>query len=331
MLVCADARLPEIARSLSVGGVDLIINSTAWVSSGRTTELLLTPQVAYLMSARAVENGIWVVAADKVGMEADSSMYAGQSGVIDPQGKWIVQASSDREEVLVVDVQLTPAQVPVARHPVLYAELADEAEGDVGAVLRETLVPEDQVGRVEVLQACAGMAPDAFVALIDHHVLTQAMQDADVLVILDLLADPIEDRELIDALIELTATPGSPALYCTVREQCAVDKGHVGYFCAPEASRYVMWRHTSAPGMVACALGMTFRRFSPRLWGGGDTAVLVGAEGLVPELVRGLMLRGADTVLWSAGRFTSSGPATGACPGGRKSDLSCARDSAPSR
>ena len=301
MLVCADARLPEIARSLAVGGADLIIDSTAWVSNGRTTDALVTPQVAYLMATRAVENGVWVIAADKVGMEADSIMYAGQSGVIDPQGKWVAQASSDREEVLVVDVPLTPARLPVVRHPALYADLTDEGGGNVSATLREALVPEDRVGRVAVLQASGGLSLEAFMVLIGQHLEVQAGQDAQVLVVPDLLADPVIGTEVVDALAKLTAIPGSPALYCTVREQTDAGTQCVGYFLR---SGGVEARHVATHSGTwenGGAVGDTVSPIFPTAL--GNTALLAGVEGLVPELVRGLMLRGADTVLWSAGRL----------------------------
>ena len=43
MLVCADGRMPEIARSLAVSGAKLIIDPTAWVSWGRERSVLTVP------------------------------------------------------------------------------------------------------------------------------------------------------------------------------------------------------------------------------------------------------------------------------------------------
>ena len=48
-----------------------------------------------MLAARAIENGAWVVAADKVGVEAGTIVYAGRSGVVDPAGRWRVQAPFD--------------------------------------------------------------------------------------------------------------------------------------------------------------------------------------------------------------------------------------------
>ena len=86
VLICSDSRLEEIPRAYAVEGARLIIDPTAWVSAGRDPHALSNPQIEFLMPARAVENGCWVVCADKTGSEAQSIVYAGQSGVIAPNG-----------------------------------------------------------------------------------------------------------------------------------------------------------------------------------------------------------------------------------------------------
>ena len=55
MLVCADGRLPEIARSLMLNGAQIILDLTAWVSGGRELKDLSTSQVEFLMPARGGE------------------------------------------------------------------------------------------------------------------------------------------------------------------------------------------------------------------------------------------------------------------------------------
>ena len=79
VLICADGRQPEVARSLAVNGAELIMDLTAWVSGARTVAELSTTQCEYLMPVRAYENGVWVAAADKWGPEDQSIVYAGRS------------------------------------------------------------------------------------------------------------------------------------------------------------------------------------------------------------------------------------------------------------
>ena len=112
MMVCADARLPEIARTYAVGGARLLIDPTAWVSTGRRRDTLSSIQVDALLPARAIENGVWIVAADKVGVEAGTLVYAGRSDVVNSRGEWVVQAPSTTPGIVVYELDLDEASGP---------------------------------------------------------------------------------------------------------------------------------------------------------------------------------------------------------------------------
>jgi predicted amidohydrolase len=58
ILICADGRMPEIARSLALNGAQIVLDLTAWVSSGRRAADLTTTQVQHLVPLRAMENGV---------------------------------------------------------------------------------------------------------------------------------------------------------------------------------------------------------------------------------------------------------------------------------
>ena len=124
ILICSDSRLEEIPRAYAVESARLIIDPTAWVSAGRDPRQLTNPQIDYLMPARAVENGTWVICADKTGSEGDSIVYAGQSGVIAPTGEWVVRAPSAGAGIVTHEFDLDEALgPPIARRPELYADL----------------------------------------------------------------------------------------------------------------------------------------------------------------------------------------------------------------
>ena len=72
MLICADGRQPEIARSLALAGAQLILDPTCWVTYGTNLRQLANPQADFMLATRAWENSAWFVAADKVGLECDS-------------------------------------------------------------------------------------------------------------------------------------------------------------------------------------------------------------------------------------------------------------------
>ena len=109
MLVCADGRLPEIARSLALNGAQIILDLTAWVSGGRRPTDLTSPQREYLMQTRAAENGVWIAAADKFGVEAESIVYCGGSCVIDPRGRTSRSSAPTRKAYSSHDVELDDA------------------------------------------------------------------------------------------------------------------------------------------------------------------------------------------------------------------------------
>jgi predicted amidohydrolase len=132
MFICSDGRLPEIVRCLSLQGADILLDLTNWVTSGFEKETLTNPQVEYMISTRALENRVWIVAANKVGMEANTILYCGKSAVFAPDGKVVKIASSCQEEILFYEISLEEAidksidnQINIIkdRKPELYSEL----------------------------------------------------------------------------------------------------------------------------------------------------------------------------------------------------------------
>jgi len=109
MFICADGRLPEIVRCLGLQGADILLDLTNWVTSGFEKETLTNPQVEYMIPTRALENRVWIVAANKVGMEAKSILYCGKSAIFTPDGQIAKIASSSQEEILFYEISLKEA------------------------------------------------------------------------------------------------------------------------------------------------------------------------------------------------------------------------------
>jgi predicted amidohydrolase len=111
MLVCADARLPEIGVDLAGHGARIIANPTAWVTSMPPPEGT-NSQAEFLWRVRALENHVVGVAATKVGIEADTVIYAGRSQIVAADGCVIAMASATAPELLVADVEVPDRALP---------------------------------------------------------------------------------------------------------------------------------------------------------------------------------------------------------------------------
>jgi len=112
-LVCWDQWFPEAARLTALKGAQLLLYPTA-IGYYNHPELGEPPAVREqqrdawqtVMRGHAIANGVFVAAANRVGVEDDLTFW-GSSFVCGPDGKIIAQASRDAQEVLVVDCDLS--------------------------------------------------------------------------------------------------------------------------------------------------------------------------------------------------------------------------------
>jgi len=113
VLVCADGRVPTIARTLVERGAQILVMPTAWVTSGRDPNALENIQADLLARIRAKENAVPFVAANKCGVERACVAYCGKSQIIEAAGTTVSVASQDRPETIVGEVGLCGAAVHV--------------------------------------------------------------------------------------------------------------------------------------------------------------------------------------------------------------------------
>ncbi len=115
VLVCWDQWYPEAARLMAMAGADLLIYPTAigWESTDSQEEK--DRQLgAWVISQRghAVANGLHVVSVNRTGYEPDPSgqtngiTFWGNSFVAGPQGEILWQATNDKEEVRMVEIDI---------------------------------------------------------------------------------------------------------------------------------------------------------------------------------------------------------------------------------
>ncbi|MDB5092207.1 MAG: Nitrilase/cyanide hydratase and apolipoprotein N-acyltransferase [Candidatus Eremiobacteraeota bacterium] len=112
VFICADGRIPTIASTLVQRGAEALVVPTAWVSSGRDPLVLENVQADLMIPVRARENGVPLVAANKVGIEARSVAYCGKSQIVAADGTIVAIAPQDAETTLHGTIALGP---PIVR------------------------------------------------------------------------------------------------------------------------------------------------------------------------------------------------------------------------
>ncbi len=118
--ICYDVRFPEWSRLLALGGAEVIVMPTSWVSGPLKEEHWVT-----LVRARAIENACWFIAAGQI-----SADRVGRSLVVDPMGV-VVADGAEEQGLVVVEVDLDRVRRvreknPALRHrrPELYGGVA---------------------------------------------------------------------------------------------------------------------------------------------------------------------------------------------------------------
>ncbi|MDW0154927.1 MAG: carbon-nitrogen hydrolase family protein [Nitrososphaeraceae archaeon] len=93
LLICYDMRFPEISRILTVNGANILVSPSAWVAGFMKRE-----HWEIMVRARAIENGVYVLAPNQVG-----NIYCGHSMAIDPFGSTIVDMEN-RKGIEFIDI-----------------------------------------------------------------------------------------------------------------------------------------------------------------------------------------------------------------------------------
>ena len=180
--VCADGRIPTIARELVDRGAEILVMPTAWVTSGRNPDSLENVQADLLARVRARENGVPFVAANKCGAELGMVAYCGKSQIVDAAGV-VVAIAPEREAVIVKAVVEVGDPQPFRRPVALPAPRATVADTPVRVAISFDPLPVDLEERLAILDdgyAIAPGSPERFIAL-DRIVPTIEAGDDDVL------------------------------------------------------------------------------------------------------------------------------------------------------
>jgi predicted amidohydrolase len=132
--ICYDLRFPELTRALALAGADIVVLPTNWPVAAKANAELLVP-------ARAYENRVYLLVANRVGRERTAE-FCGRSPIVDPTGTRLAETDATSEALLVADIDVETARdksiIPAAgeyemhlfghRRPELYGALTRDAE-----------------------------------------------------------------------------------------------------------------------------------------------------------------------------------------------------------
>lgn len=102
LLVCFDHFYPEAARALALKGAQVVCHPANLVLEHAQTTT----------RSRAIENRMFWVMANRIGVEADarrSLAFTGSSQIVAPDGRVLARAGVDTEELVVVEIDPTQA------------------------------------------------------------------------------------------------------------------------------------------------------------------------------------------------------------------------------
>jgi len=100
MLICFDWVFPEAWRVLALKGADIICHPSNLVIPGLCQKAL---------PVHAVCNRVFVITANRIGTERDLT-FTGLSAIADPRAEILLQALPDREEIGLVDIDISLAR-----------------------------------------------------------------------------------------------------------------------------------------------------------------------------------------------------------------------------
>ncbi|MFT5251780.1 MAG: N-carbamoylputrescine amidase [Flavobacteriales bacterium] len=137
-LICWDQWYPEAARLTALKGAEVLFYPTAigW-HPGEKEQYGVNQYGAWMnvMKGHAVANGVYVAAANRIGLEkylpnTDGIEFWGASFIAGPQGEILAQASHDKEEILIAEVDLD-LQENVRQNWPFFRDRRIDAFGDI--------------------------------------------------------------------------------------------------------------------------------------------------------------------------------------------------------
>jgi predicted amidohydrolase len=132
--ICYDVRFPELFRQQAVAGAEIMSVPAAFTRQTGEAHWEI------LLRARAIENGLFVIAAAQGGTHEDGRETFGHSMIVDPWGRVLASAGPTGEAVVLADIDVAAVHAARAKIPNLknarsfvLDEVAPTGKGGVAA------------------------------------------------------------------------------------------------------------------------------------------------------------------------------------------------------
>lgn len=129
--ICWDQWFPEAARLTALAGAQILVYPTAigWLSEDKldygASQLNAWQTV---MRSHAITNGVFIVAANRVGTESNIEFW-GNSFIVDPYGNVMAQGSADQAQVVAAECDLDTIETARTHWPFLRDRRIDAYSG----------------------------------------------------------------------------------------------------------------------------------------------------------------------------------------------------------
>lgn len=166
VVICADARAPEIVAALAQQRAELIAMPTCWVNLAQAPGEFRNPQPEFLIPARAREFGVPFVCANKFGMESATIGYCGRSMIVATDGSIAAEAPPASETIVTATLTLEPSRRPKlptwTRDRILADQPAERPSVAVNTPMQIAVMPMGLIEKIE--------PTDLFQALVNAEV-----------------------------------------------------------------------------------------------------------------------------------------------------------------
>lgn len=308
LLICFDGRIPEIARVLAVGGVDVVLDMANFFAMD---------QADLWVPARAFENGVWIVAATKAGVER-SIHYPGGAMIAAPDGSILDRADAGTHGMALAQIDPMAARDKRwpgggdklrDRRPRAYTAIGAGYAGTLAAAQeRQAVVPAELATKVAAVQAHALNASETLgqaVDMVGHAaalgvqltVLPQAFAFPTASPTAALVRERAGEQDKARARIQDITARYRNVVVVPLVEEHEGEVSHRAVVLGPDGeigSQRQVHRDPSLPS------GPTADGFSVIDTPAGRLGVLVGYDGMFPESARVLALEGAEILAWCA-------------------------------